>query len=406
MVATIKEAAELIKNRVLRTPTQFSPPLSDLTGAEVWLKLENLQVTGSFKARGALVKLSKLTPSLKKAGVVTASAGNHAQGVAYHSEKLGIPATIVMPTSTPFTKVTRTEAMGAKVILEGKTLDEATIKARQLERNDRLTYIHPYDDPDIYAGQGTLMKELLEDAPALDAVIAPIGGGGLISGCALALCGLELAPTLFGVQSTLYPSIVSAIEENHQPFGGRTIAEGIAVKRPGKLTLPIIRKHVKSVYQVDESALENAVHHLLSLQKIVVEGAGAAPLAALLNNLSTFRGKKVGLIVSGGNIDARILSAVLMRGLAREGRLARLRVAIPDNPGSLANATGVIGQCNGNIIEIHHRRLFYDVPVKTTEVDVIIETVDSRQLDIIVASLIKEGFPTSILKSTSESDPG
>ncbi len=405
---TIKtaEAIHPMNGGVARTPTLHSPMLSKLSDSEVWLKLENLQTTGSFKVRGAQTKLSTLSPEQRKKGVIAASAGNHAQGVAYHAEKLGIPATIVMPKSTPFTKVARTEALGATIVLEGETLSEASDKAHQLERENGLTYIPPYDDPDIIAGQGSVMHEFLEDAPSLDSVIVPIGGGGLISGCALAVKEVGAQTKLFGVQSALFPSMISALEGTTPNIGGQTIAEGIAVKTPGVLTKTIIEKYVQKIFQVDETTLEKAVHLLLIEQKLVVEGAGAAPLAALIKHKETFKGQKVGLVISGGNIDARILSAVLMRGLAREGRLARLRMEVPDAPGSLARATEIIGKRNGNIIEIHHRRLFYDIPVKMTEVDVIIETIDGSQLDDIVTALVQAGFPTVTLKNTSSADPG
>jgi len=406
MTINTTKAVNKLTGRVTRTPTLHSPILSEITDSEVWLKLENLQIMGSFKVRGALSKLSTLTASQRKTGIVTASAGNHAQGVAYHAEKLGIPVTIVMPKPTPFTKVARTEALGARIILEGETLSEASEKAHELEREHGLTYIHPYDDPDIIAGQATVMHEFIEDAASLDSVIIPIGGGGLISGCALAVEQTSSPAKLYGVQSALFPSMISALKGISATIGGRTIAEGIAVKQPGELTQSIIEKYVQQIFEVDETVLERAVHLLLTEQKIVAEGAGAAPLAALLKHRDLFKGQKVGLVISGGNIDARILSAVLMRGLAREGRLARLRMEVPDTPGSLARATEIIGKCNGNIIEIHHRRLFYDIPVKMTEVDVIVETIDGGQLGKIITALVEAGFPTMTLQSTSNTDPG
>jgi len=403
---TVKDALKSIGSAVLRTPTIYSPGLSEQTGAEVWLKLENLQITGSFKVRGAYIKLMSLQPDQRKAGVVAASAGNHAQGVAYHASKLGIPATIVMPETTPFTKVARTEALGATVLLYGESFSEAVTKAYELVEKNNLTFIPPYDDPDIYLGQGSLMLEFIEDAPELDAVIVPIGGGGLISGCCLAIREANAKTAVFGVQSALYPSMIEAMAGVPSTSGGRTIAEGIAVKTPGNLTKPIIKENVETIFKADETAIEIAVHTLLTEQHLVAEGAGAASLAALLENKSKFKGKRVGLVISGGNIDSRTLSAVLMRGLVRQGRLARLRIEIPDTPGSLSKATGVIGANNGNIIEIHHRRLFHNVPIKLTEVDVVIETVDDRQLEQIISALNEAGFPTSILKGTSVADPG
>jgi len=397
----IRAAERLLAGRVLRTPSLRSQGLSELTGADIVLKLENLQLTGSFKPRGAYVKLISLAARDKRAGVVAASAGNHAQGVAYHARNLKIPATIYMPEATPFTKVGRTEALGAKVVLEGETLSEARAAAMTYARAAGRAFIHPYDDARIIEGQGTVGLELLADFPDLDAIVVPVGGGGLLAGIAVATKALKPKIELIGVEAALFPSMSQALKGRPPGGGGQTLAEGIAVKAPGALTKPIIAELVRDILLVDEAALEQAVQAYLEGPRLVAEGAGAASLAAVMTNRKRFKGRRVGLVVSGGNIDSRLLASVLMRGLVRAGRLVRLRVEITDNPGVLSKVTGQIGDCGGNIIEVYHQRMFYDVPVKQAEVDVVVETLDADHLREIMAGLEKAGFPVRLLGGTS-----
>ncbi|MBI2978343.1 MAG: threonine ammonia-lyase [Rhodospirillales bacterium] len=397
----IRAAGRLLAGRVVRTPSLRSQGLSELTGADIVLKLENLQVTGSFKPRGAYVKLISLEARDKKAGIVAASAGNHAQGVAYHARNLKIPATIYMPEATPFTKVGRTEALGAKVVLEGETLSEARAAAMKFARYAGRAFIHPYDDAKIIEGQGTVGLELLADFPDLDVIVVPVGGGGLLAGIAVAAKALRPKIELVGVEAALYPSMSQALKGETSGGRGQTLAGGIAVKTPGALTTPIIAKLVNDIVLVDEAALEQAVQAYLEVPRLVAEGAGAASLAAVMANRKRFGGRKVGLVVSGGNIDSRLLASVLMRGLVRGGRLVRLRVEITDNPGVLSKVTGKIGDCGGNIIEVYHQRLFYDVPVKQAEVDVVIETLDADHVREIMTGLEKAGFAVRLLGGTS-----
>lgn len=400
----IRAAHGLIAGAVERTPCAHSRTLSRIAGCEVYLKLENEQYTASFKDRGALVKLLSLTPAERARGVIAASAGNHAQGVAYHAERLGIPAIIVMPKGTPFTKVIHTRAFGAEVVLIGEDLSQARVKAEALCAERDLVFVHPYDDERVIAGQGTVALEMLEDRPEFDCLIVPIGGGGLMAGMALAAKALKPAIEIYGVQTELYPSMVGALRGGPAPTGGQTIAEGIAVKEPGRLTIEIIRRLAADVFLVGESAIEQAVLMLLEIEKTVTEGAGAAPLAALLANKARFAGRKVGLVVSGGNIDTRILASILMRGLVRQGRLVRLRVKISDKPGTLAQVAEIVGELGGNIVEIYHQRLFYDVPVKLAELDVVAETRDMTHAREIQARLSEAGFPTRILVGTAVED--
>jgi threonine dehydratase len=401
-LADIRAAAAAIKGEVMRTPTIAAPALSALTGAEIVLKLETLHPTGSFKERGALNKLKSLTPAQRKAGVIAMSAGNHAQGVAYHAQRLRIPATIVMPEGTPFTKIERTETYGATVLLRGEGLAEARQAADATAAERGLTFVHPYDDPAIIAGQGTIGTELLEDVPDLDAIVVPIGGGGLISGVATAAKALAPKTEIVGVQCARYSAMHQALR-GEKPAGagsgGQTIAEGIAVKEPGKLTRDIIAALVSDIILVEESALERAVDTLAGVAKLVVEGAGAASLAALFTAPQRFAGRKVGLVLCGGNIDARLLSSILMRGLVRAGKLVRLRVEIIDSPGVLGKITGIIGECGGNIVELYHQRLFQDVPVKEAEVDVVVETRNPAHVGEIIRALGAGGFRTRQLSS-------
>jgi threonine dehydratase len=398
----VAAAAARIGGHIVRTPAVDAPRLAEMVGARrIVLKLENQQFTGSFKDRGALNKLTTLGREEARRGVIAMSAGNHAQGVAFHAQRLGIPATIVMPKGSPFTKVVRTRGFGARVLLEGDGIDGAAAFARQLGETEGLTFVHPYDDPLIIAGQGTIALELLEGAADLDVLVVPIGGGGLISGIAVAAKALRPQMEIIGVEAALYPSMKNAIAGQAPAAGGQTLADGIAVKSPGTLTRPLIEQLVAGILLVDEDALERAVEVYVTTQKLIAEGAGAASLAAVMADPGRFAGRSVGLIVSGGNIDARLLAQVLMRGLVREGRVVTLRVEILDVPGALGRLARIIGETDGNIIEIYHQRLFYDLPVKRADVDVVVETRNPDHVAEIIARLGAEGFPTRQLSSRS-----
>ncbi len=370
----MRDAATRIAGAVLRTPTVTAPALSAVLGLDVTLKLETFQRTGSFKERGALNKLLQLSRRDAKAGVIATSAGNHAQGLAYHAQRLGVPATIVMPEATPFVKVERTAAFGARVLLEGDDLSASERAAAARARREGLTIVHPYDDDAVIAGQGTIALELLKDAPDLDVLVVPIGGGGLIGGIAVAAKALKPKIQVIGVEAAAYPSMRAALRGRTPRFGSATLAEGIAVKRPGKRTLPLVKRLVDDILLVSEERIEQAIQLLVDHENLVVEGAGAAGVAALLDQPRRFRNRRVATVLCGANIDRRLLSSILMRGLARDGRLIRLRAEIGDSPGTLAKLTRVIGEAGGNIVEITHQRLFLDVPVKFAEVDVIVET--------------------------------
>ncbi len=398
----IKAAAKLIAGEVMRTPLVAAPRLSEILGCELYLKLENLQFTGSFKDRGAFVKLKSLTPEQAGCGVIAMSAGNHAQGVAYHARRLGIPATIVMPEFAAFMKVERTRELGARVVLAGDTLDASAVAAREIAEKENLTFVHPYDDPKIVAGQGTIGFEMLEDAPDLDAIVVPIGGGGIISGIAIAAKSVKPGLDIYGVEAELFPSMYQAVNDVAPTSGGQTLADGIAVKNPGALNRAIIEKLVKDILLVDEGLIETAVHALVEHQKIVAEGAGAAGVAALMKEKERFAGRKVGVVICGGNIDVRLLSWVLTRGMVRDGRMVRLRIGIVDQPGVLAKVTRLIGETGGNIIEVYHQRLFYDVPAKQAEVDAVIETRNPEHVREIIAHLQDGGFPTRVLSARSD----
>ena len=398
----VRHAATTIAGHVVRTPAITAPRLAEATGArEVILKLENLQYTGSFKDRGAYNKLASLDAAARKSGVIAMSAGNHAQGVAYHAGRLGIPATIVMPDGTPFNKVERTRGLGAKVLLQGDSIDSAAVFARELAAQQGLTFVHPYDDPLIIAGQGTIGLELLADYPGVDIIVVPIGGGGVMSGVAIAAKALDPRIELIGVEAALYPSMHHAVRNLAPANGGLTIAEGIAVKSPGALTREIIARLVSDLLLVSEDALEQAVQMMAERQKIIAEGAGAAGLAALIAHGKRFAGKRVAIVVCGGNIDARILAQLLMRGLVRDGRVVTLRIEISDSPGVLGRLAGAVGQAGGNIIEIDHQRMFDDLPVKQAYVDAVIETRNPEHYKDIIAALESDGFPTHLLSSRS-----
>jgi len=373
--------------------------LSELAGCDVYLKLETLHPTGSFKERGALNKLLTLDAVQRKAGVVAMSAGNHAQGVAYHTRRLGIPATIVMPEGTPFTKIDRTEALGAKVVLQGESLAGARRAADALSQQRGLTLVHPYDDAAVIAGQGTIALEMLADCPDLDALLVPVGGGGLVSGIAVAAKALKPEIEIIGVQSSLYPSMYHVLrgEPPGAPAEGATLAEGIAVKEPGKLTQKIVAALLGEIRLVDEAQLESAVEFMIERQRLVVEGAGAAGIAALLAAPQRLRGRRVGVVVTGGNIDARLLASLLMRGLVRGGRLVRLRAELPDLPGVLSKVAAIVGGHGANIVEVHHQRLFHDTSVKRAELDLVIETQNRRHVIVIIDALVAAGFPTQLL---------
>ncbi len=391
-LSDIEGAWHVIEGSVLRTPMLPAPKLSALTGAEVYVKYENLQVSNSFKDRGALVKLASLSDAERKRGVITMSAGNHAQAVAYHAARLGIPATIVMPVTTPFVKVAATRTHGAEVVLHGESVAEAQARCEQIQAQRDLVLVHPYDDPLIIAGQGTITLEILEDVPGLDVLIFPVGGGGLIAGNALAARAKNPAIEIVGAEAALYPSVWNALHGEDRPIGGPTLAEGIAVKNVGKLTLPVIRELVAEIILVDEAHLERAVNAYLTLQKTMAEGAGAAGLAAMLARPGRFLGKKVGLVLCGGNIDPRVLASIMVRELERDSRIVSFRLTIPDRPGVLGTIATRIGELGANILEVDHRRLFLDVPAKGAKLDVTIETRDGAHAEEIMAALAADGY--------------
>lgn len=405
-VDTIRKAQENLKGNVVRTPMMLNGALSDLFGAQIFAKLETLQRTGSFKDRGAYNKLTSLDDKQKANGVIAMSAGNHAQGVAYHATRLGIPSTIIMPEGTPFTKVQRTQGFGARVVLHGDNINAAEPYAKELAEKESLTFVHPYNDEWIISGQGTIGLEMLEDVPDLDAIVVPIGGGGIISGIATAAKAIKPGIEIIGVEAALYPSMYQIIHGLEPKMGGETIAEGIAVKTPGDLNIEIVKRLVDDILLVDEPALELAVQTLLETGKVLAEGAGAAPLAAIMSNPSRFAGKKVGIVICGSNIDSRILAAVLTRGMIRAGRLVRIRVKIKDAPGVLAKVTTQIGACGGNIVEVMHQRMFYDVPVKNAELDIMVETKDQNHVQEIITRLRAAGFECRLLGFSATENNG
>ena len=398
----IEAARRTIAGHVLHTPILAAPPLSALTGAEVFVKYENLQVTNSFKERGACVKLATLSADERRRGVIAMSAGNHAQAVAYHARRLGIPATIVMPVTTPFVKVKATEALGATVVLDGETITDAQVRAETIAAARDLVWVHPYDDPHIIAGQGTIALEMLEQVPDLDVLIIPIGGGGLVAGCAIAARAKKPSIEIVGVECTLYPSMWNAIHEGRRPCGGATLAEGIAVSNVGKLTLPVVRELVRDIILVDEALIERAVNAFLTLQKTMAEGAGAAGLAAMLAEPERFRGRKVGLILCGGNIDPRILASIMVRELERADRIVSFRLTIPDRPGILGQIATRLGQFGANILSVDHHRLFLDVPAKGAKLDVTMETRDAAHAEEIFAAFAAEGYQLVHMPSGTE----
>ncbi|MDH4075623.1 MAG: threonine ammonia-lyase [Acidimicrobiia bacterium] len=396
----VGEAAERIAGDVVRTPAAESRTLSALTGLDVVVKFENLQFTASFKDRGAANKLRQLTDAERNIGVLAVSAGNHAQSVAYHATRLGIAATIVMPASAPFTKVANTEALGAEVVQAGATFADAVAVAERLVRERGLTMVHPYDDPAVIAGQGTVAVELLDDVDGIGTLLVPVGGGGLLAGVAAYTRAVRPDIELIGVQSEVYPGMIAALAGRElEPPRAETLADGIAVKSPGRLTVPMVRDLVDEVLAVPEAAIERAVSLYLEIEKTVVEGAGAVGLAAVLEDPERWRGKRVGLILSGGNIDTRVLASVLMRELVHSGRITTVRISLPDLPGSLAPVLSMVAVSGANVIEIDHRRLFDPISARATNVDVVIETRDRLHTATVLAALQQAGYQAEILAS-------
>ncbi|MDP4756957.1 MAG: threonine ammonia-lyase [Sphingorhabdus sp.] len=388
----VRAAHARIRDSIVETPTLHSQTLSKLTGANIYLKFENLQFTAAYKERGALNAILLLSEEQRSKGVIAASAGNHAQGLSYHGTRLGIPVTIVMPVPTPTVKVMQTESVGGKVVLFGETFDDAYKYARQLEAEQGLTFVHPFDDPNVAAGQGTVALEMLESIPSLDMLVVPIGGGGLLSGMGTAARALKPDIGLIGVQAELYPSMYALLKNVEMPCEGDTLAEGIAVKIPGAFTSEVIRELVDEIVLVSEAELETAVSLLLQIEKTVVEGAGAAGLAAVMANPEIFAGKNVGIVLCGGNIDTRLLANVLLRDLARSGRLARLRLTLQDRPGALFKVMRLFNEHNINIIEIYHQRIFTTLPAKGLITDIECEARDAQQLQGLVDGLNVAGY--------------
>lgn len=388
----VRNAAAQLEGHVLRTPMVVSPLLSQQLGCNIYTKLECLQYTSSFKARGAFIAMQSLSDEQRSAGVIAMSAGNHAQAVAYHAGQMGIPAVIVMPSQTPFAKIARTRAYGAEVVLEGRNLNDCESKVQALIDSRGLTLIHPYDNNEVMIGQGTVGLEMLIDQPDLDVLVVPIGGGGLVGG--IATIAKEMRPDIriIGVQTEAYPSMHATMLGRDIVCGGETLAEGIAVKKPGGVTLPVVQALVDEIVLVNEKHLEWAVSALVEQQRIVAEGAGAAGIAAIYAHPQLFKGLKVGVVICGGNIDPRLLSSILNRNMAIDGRIARLRIDISDEPGMLAAITESIGRCGGNIIEIYHQRLFFDVPAKLAKIDAVVETRGPEHIDEIIADLRNRKF--------------
>lgn len=397
--ADIQAAHARIRNAIEETPCHHSRTLSGLTGADVYLKFENLQFTASFKERGALNKLMSLNAAERKAGVIAMSAGNHAQGVAYHASRLGIPATIVMPEGTPFVKVKHTMAHGATVVLHGATLVEAQAHAYDLAEKHGFVFVHPYDDDLIMAGQGTIAIEMLEAFPDLDMLVIPVGGGGLIAGCAVAAKAIKPSIRIVGVEAKLYPAMYNAMTGANLPCAGQTIAEGIAVRNIGIRTKEIVLRLVDKIVLVEEETIEKAIALLLSIEKTVVEGAGAAGFAAMLAEPDLFKGRKVGIVLCGGNIDPRMLSTVILRELQREGRILNIAVEIDDRPGILAKVAALVGEAGGNIIEVSHNRMLTDMPVKSAELRISMETRDADHAEAVCAALKRAGYEVRAVAS-------
>jgi len=398
-IASIQAARENLRGQVLKTPFTLSRTLSDIFGAEIWLKFENLQFTASFKERGALNRMLTLSDAERAKGVIAVSAGNHAQGVAYHAQRMGVPAVIVMPRFTPTVKVANTRRFGAEVVLAGDTFDDAKARGYELAQERGLIMIHPYDDEAVMAGQGTVALEMLEDQPELDTLVIAIGGGGLISGISTAAKAVNPAIEIVGVQTERFPAMYAAVKGATMPPGQYTIAEGIAVKSPGDLTLPVVRRLVDRIELVSEADIEHAIVVLLEIEKTVVEGAGAAGLAALLRaqeeGSGRYKGKRIGLVLTGGNIDPLMLGELIERGMVRAGRLARIRVDLRDLPGALAHATKLIADAQANITEVHHQRAFTSLPVRNVEVDFVLQTRGPEHIQEVIDVLNAAGFAAS-----------
>jgi threonine dehydratase len=397
-IADVRAAHDRIRDSIVRTPTLISRTLSALTGATIYLKFENLQFTAAYKERGALNTLLQLSDEAKARGVIAASAGNHAQGLAYHANRLGVPATIVMPTNTPTVKVVQTEGHGAAVVLHGNTFDAAYAHARVLEAERGYTFVHPFDDARVIAGQGTVAIEMLEDVPGIDMLVVPIGGGGLISGMATVARAADHPIEIVGVEAELFPSMYNRVRGTDMPCAGDTLAEGIAVKEPGIVTSRMVEALVDDIVLVSERSLEESVSLLLQIEKTVVEGAGAAGLAAMLGNKERFAGKTVGVVLCGGNIDTRLLANVLLRDLARSGRLARLRIRLQDQPGALYNVARIFDQERVNILELAHQRIFTNLPAKGLSLDVECETRDRAHLDRLLAALETAAYEVKLIE--------
>jgi threonine dehydratase len=385
-------AHQIVKQSLVRTPTVKSQTLSAIAGCEIWLKFEQLQFTSSFKERGVVNRLAQLTSVERSRGVVAMSAGNHAQGLAYHAVRQGIPTTIVMPLTTPNIKVRNTEALGATVVLHGQDFAAASLEARRLADQNGFIWVPPFDDAAIIAGQGTAAIEMLEDANELDVIVVPCGGGGLLSGMAVAAKHLHPGIEVIGAETEMFPSMRAALDGVEPVCGGATIAEGIAVPRAGELTLPLVRAYVDDVVSVSEAQIEEAMALLIDIEKTVVEGAGATGLAAVLQYPERFAGRRVGLVLCGGNVDARLLSSVLLRSLVRSGRLVRLNVDITDTPGALAKVAGIIGDQSGNIVEVSHQRMFSLLGAKSAVLELALEARDSGHCQTIIAALRDAGF--------------
>jgi len=388
----VEAAAARLQGHLLRTPCVASKTLSDITGAQVFLKFENLQFTASFKERGACNKLARLTLQERQRGVIAMSAGNHAQGLAYHAQRLGVRAVIVMPRFTPGVKVERSRGFGAEIVLRGDSLDEASAHALDLAEQQQAVFVHPYDDADVIAGQGTVALEMLQDVPDLDTLVVAVGGGGLIAGMATAAKAIQPAIEIIGVQTARFPAMVNAIKGTHYPQGSSSIAEGIAVGTPGKITRTIIARLVDDLVLVDEGDIEQAIVMLLEVEKTLVEGAGAAGLAALLKYPERFKGKRVGLVLCGGNIDPMLLAAIIERGMVRAGRLARIRVSARDVPGTLAKITAIVAQAGANIDEVHHQRAFTTLAAQNVEVELVIQTRGPQHIADVMAELSAAGL--------------
>jgi threonine dehydratase len=388
----IRAAAARIAGHVVRTDIEYSRTLSNICGCDIWLKFENLQFTAAYKERGALNALLQLTDEQRARGVIAASAGNHAQGLSYHGTRLGVPVTIVMPKPTPTVKVMQTESVGGNVVLEGESFDEAYEYARAMEKQLGLTFVHPFDTPHVAAGQGTVALEMLEDVPDLDMLVIPVGGGGLSTGMGVAARAIKPDIGLIGVEAELFPSMYNKLKGTNYPIGGDTLAEGIAVRDPGSFTSAMLANLLDDFVLVSESELERALSLLLNIEKTVVEGAGAAGLAAVLSHGHLFKGKKVGIVLSGGNIDQRLLANVLLRDLARSGRLARLRLTLQDRPGALFKVVEEFNHHQVNIIEVYHQRIFTHLPAKGLTADIECEARDGEQIDKLVKALRAKGY--------------